>query len=95
MAVHVEPRPLSGPLSGGGRDGTTVVVEPLLGGDMRLPRGFLESHGGRYETLGLLSRRSKWLRVPVPAYLITHPTAGPVLVDTGLHPSVATKPSAN
>ena len=95
MAVHVEPRALTGPLSGGGAEGTTVTVEPLLGGDVRLPRAFLERKGGRYETLGLLSRRSKWLRLPVPVFLITHPSAGPILVDTGLHPSVATKPSAN
>jgi N-acyl homoserine lactone hydrolase len=39
--------------------------------------------------------RSRWVWVPCPAYLIRHPSAGEVLVDTGLHPSVATKPGAN
>ena len=34
-------------------------------------------------------------RVPCPAFLIRHPTAGPVMVDTGLHPSVASDPKEN
>ena len=33
--------------------------------------------------------------MPCPAFLITHPDAGPMLVDTGLHPSVAAKPREN
>ena len=33
--------------------------------------------------------------MPCPAFLITHPKAGPMLVDTGLHPSVAAKPREN
>ena len=95
MAVHVEPRALTGPLDGGGPEGTTVSVEPLLGGELQLPTGFLEGRGRRYETYGLLTRRSKRKWVPVPAFLLTHPSAGHVLVDTALHPSVTVKPSAN
>lgn len=30
--------------------------------------------------------------VPIPAFLVEHPEAGPVLIDTGLHPSVAVEP---
>ena len=33
--------------------------------------------------------------VPIPAFLIRHPSAGAVLVDTGLHPSIATNGSEN
>lgn len=33
--------------------------------------------------------------VPVPAFLIRHPAAGAILVDTGLHPSVAADPREN
>jgi glyoxylase-like metal-dependent hydrolase (beta-lactamase superfamily II) len=33
--------------------------------------------------------------VPVPAFLIRHPSAGAILVDTGLHPSIATDPKEN
>lgn len=96
--LKAEAKPLLGPLPGGGGPGTTVAVEPLLGGEMQAPRGWLESKGGRLATarmLGVGTPRSKWPWLPVPAFLITHPTAGPILVDTSLHPSVAAKPSAN
>jgi glyoxylase-like metal-dependent hydrolase (beta-lactamase superfamily II) len=34
-------------------------------------------------------------RVPCPAFLIRHPSAGPVMVDTGLHPSISSDPKEN
>ena len=30
------------------------------------------------------------MTIPIPAFLIRHPSAGAILVDTGLHPSIAT-----
>jgi glyoxylase-like metal-dependent hydrolase (beta-lactamase superfamily II) len=75
-----------------------VAVEPINCGEMQWPGAFFERPGGHFETLkvfGVGTPRSKWWWVPVPAYLITHPSAGPVLVDTGLHPSVSTKPREN
>jgi len=78
--------------------GATVSVEPLFAGEVQQPPGFLERTGGRLEGLtmyGIGVPRSRWKWVPCPAYLIRHPSAGEILVDTGLHPSVATKPSAN
>ena len=33
--------------------------------------------------------------MPVPAFLVEHPGAGPMLIDTGLHPSVAVDPKQN
>ena len=45
--------------------------------------------------LGIGVPKSRWWLIPVPVYLITHPTVGPILVDTAFHGSVATKPSAN
>ena len=45
--------------------------------------------------LGIGTPKSKRWLVPIPAYLITHPTAGPILVDTAFHASVAAKPAAN
>jgi glyoxylase-like metal-dependent hydrolase (beta-lactamase superfamily II) len=33
--------------------------------------------------------------VPCPTFLIRHPGAGPVMVDTGLHPSIASDPRQN
>ena len=96
--LKAEARPLREPLSQGAKTGATVVVEPLLGGEMQCPRGYLENPGGRLKVvreLGIGTPRSKWLWIPAPAFLITHPTAGPILVDTALHGSVATKPAAN
>ena len=45
--------------------------------------------------LGIGTPRSDWWTVPCPAFLIRHPDAGPMLVDTGLHPSVAAEPREN
>lgn len=97
MKFHAEPKPITGPLPGG-KTGTTVVVEPLRIGELQCPRTMFETSGGRFADLrflGIGTPRSRWLWVPCPAFLIHHPQAGPVLVDTGLHPSVATQPSAN
>ncbi len=97
MSVKAEARPLAGPLPGGPQ-GTTVAVEPLLGAELRAPRQFFESAGGRLgmvRATGIGVPRSRWWWAPVPAYLIHHPTAGPVLVDTAMHPSVEAKPAAN
>jgi glyoxylase-like metal-dependent hydrolase (beta-lactamase superfamily II) len=33
--------------------------------------------------------------VPVPAFLVEHPSVGPILIDTGFHPSVAARPQEN
>jgi len=98
MKVHAQTKPLAGPFPGG-EQGATVVVEPLSGGEVHFPVASFEAPGGPFESLkvtGLFSSRSKgWWWVPCPAFLITHPTAGPVLVDTSLHPSVADKPAEN
>jgi N-acyl homoserine lactone hydrolase len=67
-------------------------------GEVQFPPGFFERPGGRLEKLkvnGIGVPRRKWAYVPCPAFLIHHPSAGPVLVDTGLHGSIATKPAAN
>jgi len=39
--------------------------------------------------LGLLTPRSRYTPVPIPAYLVEHPGAGAVLIDTGLPQAVA------
>ncbi|MCB0876912.1 MAG: N-acyl homoserine lactonase family protein [Thermoleophilales bacterium] len=96
--LKAEAKPLSGPLPKGGATGATVSVEPLLGGEVQVPRAFFENPGGRFaklRTLGVGTPRSKYVWAPVPAFLVTHPTAGPFLVDTAFHSSVAAKPAAN
>ena len=53
----------------------------------------MESPGGRFLTLKLLRALitgKPAMTVPCPAFLIRHPSAGAILVDTGLHPSIAT-----
>ena len=91
MKVTVEAQPLHEPLPGGQR-GATVSVEPLIAGHVDFPRAMMVNPGGRLLKLkllrALLSGKPPYT-VPVPAFLIRHPGAGPLLVDTGLHPSVA------
>ncbi|HVX32722.1 MAG TPA: N-acyl homoserine lactonase family protein [Solirubrobacterales bacterium] len=97
MAVHVEPQLLSGPFPGG-KAGATVAVEPLVAGQVDFPRAAMVDPGGSFKTLRLARAMSSSKRaesVPVPAFLIHHPTVGPVLVDTGLHPSIASGGSEN
>jgi len=97
MKVHGETKPLREPMRGGS-EGASVVVEPLKVGEVLFPRASFERTGGPFEklrALGLGTPRSRWLTVPCPVFLVRHPTAGPFLVDTGLHPSVSAKPAAN
>jgi len=97
MKVQVEAKPLHEPLAGG-TPGATVVVEPLIAGHVDFPQAMMVSPGGHFLTLKLLRallgpRPANVL--PVPAFLIRHPSAGAILVDTGLHPSIATDGKEN
>ena len=97
MAVHVEPQTLNGPLPGGSA-GATVAVEPLVAGHCDFPRAAMVDPGGSFKTLRLaraISSSKAAESVPVPAFLIRHPTVGPILVDTGLHPSISADPTMN
>jgi glyoxylase-like metal-dependent hydrolase (beta-lactamase superfamily II) len=96
MSVRVEPQPLHEPLAGG-TPGAAVAVEPLVAGHVTFAREMMVSPGGKLLTLKLaraLVGGSDNV-VPVPAFLIRHPSAGAILVDTGLHPSISTDPKAN
>jgi glyoxylase-like metal-dependent hydrolase (beta-lactamase superfamily II) len=97
MKVHVEAKPLHEPLAGG-TPGATVSVEPLIAGHVNWSRSMMVSPGGRLMTLKLaraLLTGKPPASVPCPAFLIRHPSAGAILVDTGLHPSVATDGEEN
>jgi N-acyl homoserine lactone hydrolase len=97
MKVHVEPKPLHEPLAGG-TAGATVTVEPIVAGHVTWPRTMMERPGGRLETLKLLRALlsgNPAATVPCPVFLIRHPSAGAILVDTGLHPSIATDGKEN
>jgi glyoxylase-like metal-dependent hydrolase (beta-lactamase superfamily II) len=97
MKVHVEAKPLHEPLAGG-TPGATVAVEPMVAGHTNLPLKAMESPGGRFVKLKYLRAMLTGkppLTIPIPAFLIRHPSAGAILVDTGLHPSIATDGSEN
>jgi N-acyl homoserine lactone hydrolase len=97
MAVHVEPHPLHEPLAGG-TPGAAVMVEPMVAGHVQWPKPMMVSPGGRMlsaKLLRALLTGREAIAIPVPTFLIRHPSAGAILVDTGLHPSIATDPKAN
>jgi N-acyl homoserine lactone hydrolase len=89
------PRPVDLPLPGGAPAGGGVRVHPLRTAQMKAMPDFYERPGGpkplaMLKGMGLHVPRSRWLWVPIPAFLVEHPTAGPFLVDSGLHEQVAT-----
>jgi glyoxylase-like metal-dependent hydrolase (beta-lactamase superfamily II) len=95
--VIAEAQPAQLPLPGG-RQGASVRLHPLNTGAVPVAPAWLEREEGRMASLhalGLLVDRSAFERVPVPAFLVEHPGAGPVMIDTGLHPSVAVDPKQN
>ena len=89
MASAAEPKPAELPLPGG-RDGATVKVRPLLCGTGAWSEAAQHRTEGRLaglRAMGVLGGAS--VKIPLIAFLVEHPTAGAILVDTGLHPSVA------
>jgi N-acyl homoserine lactone hydrolase len=97
VKVKVEPKPLHEALAGG-TPTATVTVEPIVAGHTTSSRETMEWPGGRFKGLRLARA---WLNgkppftVPCPVFLIRHPSAGAILVDTGLHPSIATDGGEN
>ena len=97
MATAAEPRPAELPLPGG-RRGAAVRLHPLLCGRSIAPPAYLLREQGRLaplRALGIGLRKGDWVPIPIVAFLLEHPGAGPVLIDSGLHPSVAVKPAEN
>jgi glyoxylase-like metal-dependent hydrolase (beta-lactamase superfamily II) len=91
MATAAEPRPASLPLPGG-RPDATVRLRPLLCGRFVSPEPSLHRQEGRLASLRALGVGADWTEVPVVAFLVEHPRAGRVLVDTGFHPSIVVAP---
>jgi N-acyl homoserine lactone hydrolase len=98
MKVNAEPTALREPLEGG-TDGATVVIEPLNTGEALWPESFFDRKGtgliSRMRALGIGSSPDSWESRPVPVYLVRHPSVGNILIDAGLHPSVARNPRDN
>jgi glyoxylase-like metal-dependent hydrolase (beta-lactamase superfamily II) len=94
MATAAEPRPAQLPLPGG-REGATVRLHPLLCARMIAPPAFVHRSDGRLaplRALGVGVPQDQWPELPVQAFLVEHPGAGLVLIDTGFHAAVAVDP---
>jgi glyoxylase-like metal-dependent hydrolase (beta-lactamase superfamily II) len=95
--MHAEPQPASLPLPGG-RDGATVRLHPLMTGTVTGPAAWFHREDGRLaglHALGIGVGAEGMVEQPAPAFLVEHPSAGRILVDTGYHPSVAVDPKQN
>ena len=85
MATAAEPRPAELPLPGG-REGARVKLHPLLTGQMIGPAAwFLREEGRMAWRQAFGSGSEDWLDGAGPAFLVEHPGAGPILIDTGFH----------
>jgi glyoxylase-like metal-dependent hydrolase (beta-lactamase superfamily II) len=92
-----EPQPAVLPLPGG-RTGASVKLHPLLSGVAKSPPAWIHREDGRLakpHALGIGVPKSEYLDIPIVAFLVEHPAAGAVLIDTGLHPSCAVDPKQN
>ncbi len=88
-AIHAVPAVLPLP---GGQDGATVTIQPLLCGEMRGPAGWFEVDpglGGALRALGVRVPKHELIRIPIVAFLVEHPIAGAILIDTGFHRAIA------
>jgi N-acyl homoserine lactone hydrolase len=97
MATAAEPRPAELPLPGGRRE-ATVRLHPLLCARSIAPPAYLLREPGRLAPLrgfGIGVRKDAWIPIPIVAFLLEHPGAGAILIDSGLHPAVAAKPAAS
>jgi N-acyl homoserine lactone hydrolase len=97
VTTAAEPRPAELPLPGG-REGATVRLHPLLTGKSRAPVPWFLRDQGRMawrRALGLGVKSDGWVPSPIPAFLVEHPGAGAMLIDTGFHSSVAVNPREN
>jgi glyoxylase-like metal-dependent hydrolase (beta-lactamase superfamily II) len=91
MAAEPEHRPAELPLQGG-RNGATVRVHPLLCATAAWPKAWPHRHEGRgakRRAIGVRVPREEWVEIPIVAFLVEHPGAGPILIDTGLDPVAA------
>jgi N-acyl homoserine lactone hydrolase len=98
VKVNAEPTPLLEPLAGG-TEGASVIIEPLNTGESLWPASLFDRTGrgriARLRAFGFGSSPDSWESRPVPAYLVRHPSVGNILIDAGLHPSVARNPRDN
>lgn len=83
-----EPKPADLPLAPGRTD-ATVRLHPLLTGTAAWPEAWPHRTEGPLAGLRAIGVGSKTVPIPLPSFLVEHPSAGPILIDTGLDPEVA------
>jgi N-acyl homoserine lactone hydrolase len=66
-----------------------VELEVLHVGDVPTPKPWIFGAQGRFGLAELVMKRGDTITIPLLAWLIRHPDAGPIVVDTGLHPDAA------
>jgi N-acyl homoserine lactone hydrolase len=96
MAPAADPSPAELPLKGGKPD-ATVKVTPLLCGTGTWSEAYRHRQEGRLSPLratGIWGGGETTV-FPIIAFLVEHPGAGPILIDSGLHPSVAVDKKQN
>jgi glyoxylase-like metal-dependent hydrolase (beta-lactamase superfamily II) len=62
------------------------------------PLGWFHARSGRaaaLRALGIGVPRDQYIRVPIVAFLVEHPSAGAFLIDTGFHASAVAQPRQN
>jgi glyoxylase-like metal-dependent hydrolase (beta-lactamase superfamily II) len=96
MPAAADPTDAKLPLPGGKPD-ATVKVTPLLCGTGTWSDAYRHRREGR---LAALRATGIWgggetTVFPIIAFLVEHPSAGPILIDAGLHPSVAVDKKQN
>src|SRR2546421_7126985 len=79
----------------GGSEGATVKLHPLLCGQARGPDAWFHRQPGPLAPLRAIGVGSESVDVPIVCFCVEHPGAGPILIDTGLHPSVVENARAN
>ncbi len=97
MATAAEPRPAELPMKGG-RDEADVKLTPILTATIKGPiQWFLRDEGrmAKLKGFGIGVPKDQWVKAPVQCFLVEHPSAGTILIDTGFHASVAVKPRSN
>jgi glyoxylase-like metal-dependent hydrolase (beta-lactamase superfamily II) len=95
MATAAEPRKAELPLPGG-REDATVKLHPLLTARITSPTAHMHRADARRGRLGavldVVSPRER-IEIPIVAFLVEHPGAGALLIDTGFHAGIAAKPT--
>ena len=65
---------------------------------MDSPPEFMAMTGGQARrrcAQALFDSQERLIKLPIVAFLVEHPGVGPIIIDTGFHPSVATDPKQN